>query len=106
MNADFFEDDQDVPLRNRGGRIFVRVLLCLAIGSIAMAGTAAGQVVDASHISFETIFAVGAMAFPLVWNMSKMLQKMSDRIDVVEKTMSNLPCERDPNRRGCGDKPG
>jgi hypothetical protein len=78
----------DMPFRSKPARIALKVFLGLVLASIAMAGNAAGQTLDEGtrvSLNFATIFAVGAMAFPLVWKISTTMQKMSDRLENIER---------------------
>jgi hypothetical protein len=78
----------DMPLRSPAVRWVFRALLVGMVAGVAMAATATGQVIDANtavSLNLGTIFAVGGMAIPLVWALSKAITRMTDRMDLVEK---------------------
>ena len=57
---------------------------------IAMAGTAAGDVLESHSMSLPTVMAVGAVVFTGTWALSKRFQNIEDRLGSIEKNLGAL----------------
>lgn len=63
---------------------------------VAVAGTAAGDLITNHSIDMQTLGAVAAVVLPATWYLSRRYTKIEDRLHEVESAIVHLKCQSAP----------